>query len=94
MASEPLRLRIAPDVIFEAIEDEILVLDLREDQYYAFEGIGSRVWQLIAETGDVAAVLARLKDEFDVAESVLADDVREFVGELRRRGLVLDDEVS
>jgi Coenzyme PQQ synthesis protein D (PqqD) len=85
------RLRINPNVIFERLEGEAVLLQLEGGIYYKLNGSGSRIWTLIQEHGDVDKVLDSLAGEYEVDPAVARRDVDRIVEELEGRGLIVVD---
>lgn len=80
---------LAPDVIGEVVEGEAVVLDLRSGTYFALNGVGTRIWKLIGQYGDLSLVRSHILEEFDVSADVLDRDLEHWLTELRSRGLVI-----
>lgn len=82
-------LSIAPDVIGEIVDGEAVVLDLRNGVYFALNGVGTRIWELIGQHGVPTLVRSQILEEFDVAPSQLDADLERWLSELKARGLVI-----
>jgi len=87
IASLPRSVTIPPEVLFQEVEDEMVLLNLQSEHYYGLDEMGKRIWQLLAEHQDVATVLERLLVEFDVDEAVLRRDLARLIHELVEAGL-------
>jgi Coenzyme PQQ synthesis protein D (PqqD) len=83
------RMKPDPDVLFQEVEGEVVLLDPSTDKYFALNDVGTRCWQLLAEHGDLEEVLARMLDEFEVEEPTLRADVEALVAKLSAHGLVV-----
>jgi hypothetical protein len=82
-------LRRHPDVAWQTIGDEAVVMSLAESRVLGLNPTGALVWSLLEERdedGLVAAVVERFATEATAAR----EDVREFMALLRERGLVLE----
>jgi hypothetical protein len=91
----PQRVRIADRALFRGIEDEMVILDLAEEQYYGLDDVGARMWKLLSEHGDTATVVSQLQAYYNVDEPTLTRDLDSFVEKLIGAGLVVvDDEES
>jgi hypothetical protein len=71
-----------------------VLLQLDTGVYYGLDDVGTRVWQLIVELGDLEAVLEVLLSEYDVERERLEADIERLVGELEVKGLVVRDSIS
>jgi hypothetical protein len=87
--SESTAVEVAPGVVFQEVEGEMVLLELETGRYFTLDDVGARCWALIAELGEVDAVVASMLAEFDVDEATLRADVRTLVGRLRAAGLLV-----
>ena len=81
-------LTIAPDVMFQYLNGEAVLLDLKSGTYFGLDDIGARAWQLILEHGLLSRVLEALLHEYDVDRDAGARDLLELAGQLVARRLV------
>jgi hypothetical protein len=70
------------------VDDELVVLNIRAGCYVALDGIGRRIWELVASPWLVGDLIAVLATEFDADPSVVAADLAAFLHELARDGMV------
>ena len=76
-------------VLSQEIEGETVLLDMEREHFYSLDSIGTRVWKLLAEHGDVEALLASMLLEFDVDEATLRRDIVDLLDRLQEQGLVV-----
>lgn len=81
-------MRISPDVVFQEVEGETVLLDAKAEHYYALDDVGTRFWQLLNEHGDLDAVVTAMLAEFDVDEATLRSDLESLLARLGEAGLV------
>lgn len=86
-----MRLLIPKDVIFEEVDDQVVLLSLEKGRYYKLNGSGSRVWSLIQELGDLGKVQDAMVQEFEADEAEVRRDVATLIADLEDHGLVLTD---
>jgi hypothetical protein len=79
----------SPDVHYELLEGEAVLLDMRSGRYFGLDVVGTRIWQLVHEGSDFPAVVAALEADFDAPYDVLERDTATFLRQLQERGLVL-----
>jgi hypothetical protein len=82
------RISIAPDVLAREVGGETVILDLKTERYLSLDEIGTRMWNLLLESGSVDSVYKTLSEEFDVDASRLETDLRELIDKLIQHGLV------
>ncbi|MDB4906944.1 MAG: hypothetical protein JWO05_1728 [Gemmatimonadetes bacterium] len=68
--------------------DETVILGLDDGLYYGLDGVGSRVWSLLAEPRSVAALRDAIVDEYDVDAATCEADLVTLLEDLLQRGLV------
>ena len=82
-------LRRHPDVAWQTIGDEAVVMSLAEGRVLGLNPTGALVWSLVAER-DEDGLVAAVVDRFAVGTEGAREDVRGFLSLLRERGLVVD----
>jgi PqqD family protein of HPr-rel-A system len=74
-----------------AIDEEIVVMHLGSGEFFSLAGTAAATWRLIDGTRDREALIDALASQFGGDEREIAQDVDEFVLQLRELGLVHDD---
>ena len=87
----PNRVDIPTDVLFQELEGESVLLNLESERYYGLDNIGTRIWQLLVENGDVLAAFEQLRIEYDVAGDILRRDMAQLISKLSEVGLLKVD---
>ncbi|WP_374420901.1 PqqD family protein [Novosphingobium arvoryzae] len=78
-----------PDRFVETeIDDEIVVMDLESGNFFSLKDTALDIWRLVDGTRSSADIAAELANDYDVAESELADDVAAFLDEALTAGLL------
>jgi len=80
-------LRRHPDVAWQQIGDEAVVMSLGEGRVLGLNSTGSLLWSLVEEC-DEDGLVAALVERFATDEPCARADVRGFLTLLRERGLV------
>ncbi len=83
-----MNLKIANDVVWNALDDEIVILNLASGVYFSVGGVGRRFWELLAQGVSADAAIPELIAEFDVDADRLKTDLDSLIGQLRSEGLV------
>ena len=79
---------LSTEVISQEVSGETVLLDLESENYFGLDEVGTRIWQLINETNDLAAIYQTLLAEYDVSEERLQQDLDNLLGEISKLGLV------
>ena len=86
------RLAISPDVVFEVLEGEAILLHMQDGTYYRLNKTGTRVWELLESEPDRSRIVAAIADEFDAPADRIATDVDALLTDLTSHGLILSDQ--
>jgi hypothetical protein len=68
-------LQPSPDVLWQRLDDEVIVMQLKTDRIFSLNPTGARFWELIAGGMKLAVVREEMGKEFDVQPDVLAAEV-------------------
>ena len=82
------------DVISRPFGDAAVLVDLTTNQIFELNRTGYRIWELLDERLDRAAITDVLQREFKVERSQLELEVDELLNELRRENLLAEDDDS
>lgn len=82
------RVSISPEVLFQEIGGEAVLLDLKSESYFGLDEVGTRIWQLLEGQGSLRTVYGRLLAEYDVESGRLEEDLLRYIGELADAGLL------
>ncbi len=75
-------------MVFRDLDDEAVLLNLSTGVYFGLDPVGTRIWHLLLERGQIAAVRDAIVEEYDVTSAVAAADLLGFVDDLARAQLV------
>ena len=79
---------LSPQVISQEVAGETVILDLESECYFGLDAVGTRIWQLIQEHGDLHRIYDTLLDEYEVEEAQLLKDLEILITDARGRGLI------
>ncbi|MGH3433805.1 MAG: PqqD family protein [Thermocrispum sp.] len=82
-----MRLR-STEISTRTIGDETIVLSLSSSRYFSITGVGSRVFQLLAEERSIDQLVDTIVGEYDVDPARARTDVTDFVDRLRAADLL------
>jgi Coenzyme PQQ synthesis protein D (PqqD) len=78
-----------PKVLFQAFEDETVLINLDSGNYYSFAGSGALIWDRLVRGDSVSSVIDNLQERFGNKDGI-APAVEEFVRELVEENLVVE----
>lgn len=88
MLTRDARLKIPEQVVTRQVGDETVLLNLESGTYFGLDPVGSRFLELLEADGALAAVIARMLEEFEVTEAQLEDDLLRLADEMLASGLL------
>jgi hypothetical protein len=87
----PLHVAVGADVVWQALEGQVVLLELNSGHYYTLDDVGSRMWQALVESPDTAVAQQRLTEEFEVDPATLKRDLAELVAQMTESRILLAD---
>ena len=87
---------VSEDVVSREIEGEILIVPLvsgigdMEDELFNLNETGKAIWERLDGQKSLKGVVADLSQEFEAPEEEIAEDVKGFVEELLKRGMIVE----
>jgi hypothetical protein len=82
------RITLSPRVISQEVSGETVILDLESENYFGLDAVGTRIWQLIGEHGDLRRIVTTLLEEYEVEEAQLLTDLETLITDAAGRGLI------
>jgi hypothetical protein len=79
-----------PDQEFSMIDDEVVMLSLKNGEYYALNSVASRIWEIIEERKAVKEITDVLMEEFEVDEATCLKDTLECLYDFREKELITE----
>jgi hypothetical protein len=82
------KITISDEALSQEVNGETVILDLKSESYFGLDEVGTRIWQLLQENGDMQKTFDVMLDEFDVDAEQLEQDMNELLDKLRKAELV------
>lgn len=82
------RLARARDQLSAPVDQELVILNLKRNNYIGLDEIGRRIWELLETPRLVEELYRQLSQEFNATPETIAADVLPFLNELAAEGLV------
>jgi hypothetical protein len=77
-----------PDLAWTTMDDEVVMMSVERGEYSGLGGVGSRIWELLADPLTTSEICVRLVAEFEVDAETCETDVVEFLEQLLQGGLI------
>lgn len=82
--------RVAPreGVLFQQLQDEAVLLNLDSGQYFGLDEVGTRIWNLLAESKALPQIVSAIVEEYEVDSARCEADLLKLLHDLEAQGLV------
>ena len=84
----PLVVAIADSVLFQELEEEAVLLNMANQQYYGLNDVGAQMWKSLAEAASIADAEALLLKLYEIEPPTLRGDLETLVRDLLKAGLL------
>jgi hypothetical protein len=82
------RLKINPDVLFQRLENDAVLLHMKTDRFYNLNRTGTRFWELLSEGHELVHIQEQMLREFDVEPGILEKEIKDMVASLEKEDLL------
>lgn len=82
------RLVRSPEVLFQEVGGEAVLLDLASEQYFGLDPVGTRIWELLDGEAPLAHIHRTLTAEYDAEPARIGEDLLALAQTLLDAGLV------
>jgi len=79
---------ISKDVLSQEIDKETVLLDMKQENYFGLNEVGSRALEILKEGANLDSLIITLLKEYDVEQKQLKADITELLQELLDEGLI------
>ena len=76
------------DLIATDMDGDTLMMSIERGEYFGIGGVGSRVWELLAQPVSIAQLTEAICAKYDVDAATCQADMDKFAHELLQNGLV------
>jgi len=78
-----------PDQEFTYIDNEIVMLSLKNAEYYGMDKVGSRIWALLEKPQKFHSLIDQLLEEFEIDRLICESDTLEYLNALKEKNLII-----
>jgi len=79
---------IAPQVMFQTVGEESVLLNLKTSLYLGLDPVGTRMWTVLTGAESIQDAYDLLLAEYEVTPEQLRKDLEEFLDKLSEQGLI------
>jgi hypothetical protein len=84
----PVHVEIDESVLYQVIGNEVVLLDMTSQEYFALDSVGADIWKLLMEYHDVNVVVRKLAALYTTDEATVRTDIAEWLADLRTANLI------
>lgn len=81
-------LRRNTDLIFNKIDEDIVILSITNEEYYHLNKVGSKIWELLSHPKTLAEIIDVLTQTFDVSFEDCSHDTMIYLRDLLNSNIV------
>lgn len=70
------------------IDDETILLDMKSENYFGFDSVGSYIWRLLKGGKSLQETYDALLDLYEAEPELMKKDLLEFIEMLEKNGLI------
>jgi len=78
-----------PEPVAVDVDQSVVMMSVEREKYYSLDGVGVRIWQLLAAPRSIAEVCDVLLDEYAIEADECRREVLEYLDRLAAEGLVV-----
>jgi hypothetical protein len=82
------RIKVTEDVLYQELQGQAVLLNLKTGVYFGLDPVGTRVWQLLEQHSLLAKILEVIVSEYEVPEARCAEDLLALVANMEQHELV------
>jgi hypothetical protein len=77
-----------PDLLFNEIDGEVVMLSIENGEYYGMDKVGSRIWTLLEKPISFQNLVSILIEEYDISPNSCENDTKEFLLGLLSKNII------
>jgi hypothetical protein len=88
MSIESMHVERNEDIAWSELDDEIVLLDIEEGDFYTLNQVAAEIWRFIDGKSTIGDIIGRIMTLYDADEAQVRDDVIRVIGSFTDRNLV------
>ena len=82
--------KVSAELLSSTIDDEVVLMSIKEGFYYSLEPVASRIWTLLSDKpASIEELTDILTEEYEVDRETCLNDVRGFIEDMFSNKLIL-----
>jgi len=88
LVTEYLKINQQKEILYQDIEDELIILNIKEENYLGLDKVGTNLWNILLNSSSIKHAYDQMLEEYEVEPEILKNDLNNFINELEKNGLV------
>jgi len=88
LVTDDLRIKQSEEILFQDIEDELIILNINDENYLGLDQVGTRIWNVLLNCITTKDAYDQLLQEYEVEPTTLKKELNNFINELLKNNLV------
>jgi hypothetical protein len=85
--------KVVQEQVSTTLDDEAVILNLKDGVYYGLNPLGARIWNLLLEDRTVGEIQNIIIEEYEVEAERCERDLLQLLNELAAKGLIVVKDV-
>ncbi|MFC1730877.1 PqqD family protein [candidate division KSB1 bacterium] len=86
------KLRInTPHIVYDTIDDETILVNLKSGNYYSLDKFGLLIWDIIVSKGDLFKFIELVSWKYQLPSDKISSDIENFIQKLFNENLIIPD---
>ncbi len=81
-------LRRNPDIVFSEVDGEVVMLSVKNGEYYNLNEVSSDIWQELKESRSFKDLVIQLQAAYDVSYEACEEETRSFLEQTIEKGII------
>jgi len=86
--SKNLQIEISKDLVYQELDGEMVLLDMKSGQYFGIDEIGCRIWRMLEDKVPPVSIIEKLLEEYEVEKDLCRQQVVTFLEKLEHNNLI------
>jgi hypothetical protein len=82
------RVKVPDEVLISGLQGESVILNLNTERYFGLDEVGTRMLSVLNEAESIQAAFETLREEYDVEDEILRQDLISIIEQLVEQGVV------
>ncbi len=83
-----MKVTVSPNVIFQELDEKLVLLNLETEEYYGLDAVGGRMWKLLETHSDSELATHQLCEMYNVSFDRANADIRSLISKLSEAKLL------